>query len=377
MNTTETTAFYALFAPIFLLLVGLEAAVAKWRGRPVLSFANSCGNLSAGLGALFVGMFVGPFVVWLYSWAYERFALIHWAEHSLWCWLVALLLADMTHYWQHRFDHKFAPLWAMHGVHHQGTEVNLTISMRHTWGSDFYSFPYYFALPLLGIPPFEFFACLAIMSVHAMITHSSELRFPSLGIFVTPQSHRLHHARDAAYIDSNYGGMFCIWDKIFGTHVHENPANPPVYGVERGYGTHDGALCQWHQMRDFIQAWLPIKGFLNRLRALGLSPRALADKAALEPWPVPPANSNIPGLSKLYVALQLSIVVAVSIYVLDYRDQFSWTFKIGMTAFMLASLLALGGILDQRLHARRFEILRIVCSILVFSVIFVFHLQGK
>ncbi len=358
----ETTAYYALLTPAYLLLVGLEAFVARRRGRPVLSFANSIGNLGAGLGALFVGLFIGPVLYALYDWAWRSFALFQWPRQSAWPWVAGLFLTDLAHYWQHRVDHRYAPLWAMHGVHHQGVEVNLTLSMRHTWGSDFYSFPFYAALPLLGVPPDVFFLATVLISLHAMVTHSSELRFPSLGILVTPQSHRLHHARNVCYIDRNYGGMFCVWDKLFGTHVRERADEPPVYGIDRGYGTHDGALCQWHQWIDFWGPWRQLRGARARWRAL-LSPpgtvEALAGRAA---WPSPPDSKVLPRGIKVYVALQFTLVTAVAMYVLNWRDQQGLLLKAATALFVLASLLALGGLLDRRRHAWRWEALRLSCG---------------
>lgn len=355
----DTTAYYALITPAYLALVGLEALVARWRGRPVLSFAVGFGNLSAGLGALFVGLFIGPALYALYVWAWKTFALIQWPDNSLWVWVVGLLLADLAHYAQHRVDHHVAPLWALHGVHHQGTEVNLTLSMRHTWGSDFYSFPFYAALPLLGVPPTVFFVSTVIMSVHAMATHSSELRFPSFGVLVTPQSHRLHHAKNACYIDRNYGGLFCIWDKLFGTHVVERADEPPVFGIDRGYSTHDGALCQWHQLRDFWRPWRHLRGWHARLTALVAPPGPLLPA---EPWPTPPASNMIPWRTKLYAAAQFTAATVMAMYVLNWRDQQGWVIKITTTVFVLATLLCLGGLLDRRPRAWRMEAWRVLIA---------------
>ena len=40
-------------------------------------------------------------------------------------------------------------------------------------------------------------------------------------IFITPSNHRVHHAKNPEYIDANYGGVFIIWDRIFGTYIEE------------------------------------------------------------------------------------------------------------------------------------------------------------
>lgn len=49
-------------------------------------------------------------------------------------------------------------------------------------------------------------------------------------IFVTPSLHRVHHASaPSLYIDKNYGEVFSIWDRLFGTFQEEGPH--VVYGT--------------------------------------------------------------------------------------------------------------------------------------------------
>ena len=38
-------------------------------------------------------------------------------------------------------------------------------------------------------------------------------------VFVTPQSHRIHHANNLEYRDRNFGSIFSIWDFAFSTQV--------------------------------------------------------------------------------------------------------------------------------------------------------------
>ena len=50
-------------------------------------------------------------------------------------------------------------------------------------------------------------------------------------IFVTPSNHRVHHAQNKEYIDANYGGVFIVWDRIFGTFIEENTETIIIYGT--------------------------------------------------------------------------------------------------------------------------------------------------
>ena len=42
-------------------------------------------------------------------------------------------------------------------------------------------------------------------------------------IFVTPNMHKFHHHFEAPWTDRNFGNMFSIWDRIFGTMVYDDP----------------------------------------------------------------------------------------------------------------------------------------------------------
>ena len=50
-------------------------------------------------------------------------------------------------------------------------------------------------------------------------------------IFITPSNHRIHHAKNPEYIDANYGGVFILWDRFFGTYIEEKDEIKPVYGA--------------------------------------------------------------------------------------------------------------------------------------------------
>jgi sterol desaturase/sphingolipid hydroxylase (fatty acid hydroxylase superfamily) len=49
--------------------------------------------------------------------------------------------------------------------------------------------------------------------------------------FCSPSNHRVHHAVNERYLDRNYGGIWVVWDRIFGSFVEEDDAEPPVYGT--------------------------------------------------------------------------------------------------------------------------------------------------
>ncbi len=251
----ETTAYYAFGVPIYLGLVVAEWWRARRRGKKTVSFGPAFGNVTAGLGSIVVGLFLGPALLALYAFGEHTLAVVHWEKGSIVPWILAVVLADFGHYWHHRLDHRVAACWSVHGVHHMPEEMNYTVAMRHAWFSDLYSFPFYAPLPLLGVPASHFFVATTFLSFHALITHSEHFDFPSFGILVTPRSHVLHHARNAPYVDTNYGAMFCVWDRLFGTSSRWDPATPPDYGTHRGYETGKISSRQPRRPRALAASW--------------------------------------------------------------------------------------------------------------------------
>lgn len=362
----ETTAYYAFGVPLYVLLVVGEYVIARRRKHATLSFAPSVGNITAGLGSIVVGLFLGPALLLLYAFGESHIALVHWPTGSPVTWVLAFVLADFGHYWHHRLDHRVAACWAVHGVHHMPEEMNFTVAMRHAWFSDLYSFPFYMPLPMLGVPMEQFFIATTALSVHALITHSAEYRFPSLGFLVTPQSHMLHHAKNAPYVDRNFGAMLGIWDRIFGTHVELDPASPPEWGTTRGYATHDGTLAQWVLWRDLLVQLRAAKGVSAKARVLFGRPT----KAGLPPLVPPPAPLAIASRTKLYVAAQLAITMVASLWVFIGRDHHSWTVLAVSALLITWAMSSLCGLLDARPRARFGEGMRLFVTALALSLLF-------
>jgi len=50
-------------------------------------------------------------------------------------------------------------------------------------------------------------------------------------IFNTPSHHRVHHASNPRYLDTNHAGILIIWDRLFGSFVQEDLREPPRYGL--------------------------------------------------------------------------------------------------------------------------------------------------
>lgn len=355
MAQMETTAYYAFGIPLYGAILAIEYVVARRRRMPTLSFAPSYGNITAGLGSIVVGLALGPALIALYNFAFARMAIVHWAPGSWWPWVLALILTDFAHYSHHRLDHRVAACWAIHGVHHHPEEMNFTVAMRHAWFSDLYSWPFYAPLPLLGVPVAHFFVITTVLSMHALATHTNQLSFPSLGFLVTPRSHTLHHAKNPHYLDKNFGAMFCIWDKLFGTHVEMDPNDPPEYGTVRGYVTHDGAAAQWVGWRDLFAVAHRAKNWRDKVAVFFNRPGWTPPGVEAPPIVAPPRSETISWRIKAWVSLHFCVTLGFSLWVFILREDHSLLLLSLSAASILWSVISLGGLLDGRKHALAFE----------------------
>lgn len=257
----DTNGYYALGVPAYLAIIGVEWLLLRRRGLKSYALPESLANMSAGLGEVTLGVFIGPSLVLLYEWAYCHLAVVHaFRAGSLASWVFAFLLADFCYYVYHRASHGVGAFWAIHGVHHQARVMNVTVALRHPWLSDSYSAPFYALCPILGVPTAQFFVAISFISFYAFTVHSRTFRRPGLFVFVTPQTHIVHHAKNPRYIDKNFGAMFTLWDRMFGTHVEVTPDDPPDLGTLSGCDTYDGARAQWIGWRDLFDRARLVRG---------------------------------------------------------------------------------------------------------------------
>jgi hypothetical protein len=260
-----------------------------------------------------------------------------------------------------------AACWAVHGVHHQPVELNFTTAMRHAWFSDLYSFPFYVPLVLAGVPTSHFFVATTLLSFHALITHTEQFDFPGLGVLVTPRSHRLHHARNPRYLDRNFGAMLCVWDRLFGTHAELDADEPAVYGTTHGYETHDGVRSQWVLWRDLLRLARQARTLGDRVRVFLSRPGWVPPGAVDRRPPPPPRSTDLPQATRAYVAIQFAVTVAFALVVLIQRDDHGAAAKVLFAAGILATLATLGGLLDDRPRAWRWEAIRVALVLLALA----------
>jgi sterol desaturase/sphingolipid hydroxylase (fatty acid hydroxylase superfamily) len=162
-------------------------------------------------------------------------------------WMVAALAWDLSFYWQHRAEHAVRFLWAGHVTHHSGERFNYSTGFRQSW-TPWTGFLFYPAWAIVGVRPDLMYIAGGWNLVYQFFIHTEVVRTLPAWIEAwlnTPSHHRVHHARNAAYCDRNFGGALIVWDRLFGTFVPEREA--PVYGINEPVRSVNPLWIQIHE----------------------------------------------------------------------------------------------------------------------------------
>jgi alkylglycerol monooxygenase len=368
----DTNAWYALLAPMFLVIIGIEAAILRARGERGPQLPDTLSNLACGLGQVLFGMFTAATLLALYDWFGARFAVVTWPEASLVPWVLAFPLTDLCYYCFHRASHRVALFWAIHEVHHQSEEMNVSVAMRQTWFSDFTSLLFFWPLPFLGIPRDAFFLAVACLSTYEALQHSRLIR--GIGwwglVFNTPSTHRIHHARDPEYRDHNYASTLVVWDRLFGTFVRETKA--PTYGtVER--------FESWNPLRaqvaPFVALWRRMRRvprWSDRLKLLVLPPEWIAPGETLAPEVLKPRwERPLVGGSALaiYATVQFLAAGFGGLAVIAYAERLGLATSGLLASLAVITTASVAGLFEGRAWALPLELARLgVLAILAIAL---------
>lgn len=246
-----------LFAiPFFLLLLTLEWTAARKlealegdQRDPAGAYARRDAWTSVSMGLVSVATTaVWKFAALLgYAVLYTYVAPWHLPSTQWYTWVIAFVGVDLLFYTYHRMAHRIRLVWATHQAHHSSEYFNFATALRQKWNNSG-EILMWIPLPLLGVPPWIVFACFSLNLIYQFWVHTERIDKmwrPFEFVFNTPSHHRVHHGMDAEYLDRNYGGVFIIWDRLFGTFTPE--AARPHYGLTKPVGTYNIWTLQTHE----------------------------------------------------------------------------------------------------------------------------------
>jgi sterol desaturase/sphingolipid hydroxylase (fatty acid hydroxylase superfamily) len=271
--------------PGFVALLGLEALWARRAAREgaivrgeggretgarVVGYGgrDTAASLAMGVGHLFVALGAKVAVFALMTWLY-RYRVFD-LPRAWWAWVLLLFAEDFCYYWFHRTHHGIRVLWAAHVNHHSSTHYNLSTALRQSWTTPLTGPLFWLPLPLLGFDPAWVFVQQAVSLLYQFWLHTEAVGHlgPLERVLNTPSHHRVHHGSNLEYLDRNHGGIFIIWDKLFGTFEPERAA--VTYGLTKNVGSFHPVRIAFHewadiardvaQARSFGEAWRYVFG---------------------------------------------------------------------------------------------------------------------
>jgi sterol desaturase/sphingolipid hydroxylase (fatty acid hydroxylase superfamily) len=123
---------------------------------------------------------------------------------------------DACNWLAHWADHRLAPLWRLHAVHHTQEEVSVLTSFRAHPLVHIIEF-FLATVPVVALTGFHPLAPVLITAYLCLgtLTHANvPWTFGPLGrVFVSPAYHRLHHSVDCPP-GANLGVVLAIWDVL-------------------------------------------------------------------------------------------------------------------------------------------------------------------
>jgi sterol desaturase/sphingolipid hydroxylase (fatty acid hydroxylase superfamily) len=193
----------------------------------------------------------------------------------------ALLLSDFVRWFHHFVRHKVPLFWQFHAIHHSQREMNFFTCLRvHPFDR--------LAARIVSFIPFAMFlpseiAVPTLVGWHFVLKWHERLYHanirtdfgPLRWIFVTPQSHRIHHSSLPQHQDKNFGVVFSIWDRMFGTQYDGRRDEYPETGVADPHVPEVTSLTPWGLAKSFVaQLIYPFKGAANLMaRSFVRTPR--------------------------------------------------------------------------------------------------------
>ena len=154
---------------------------------------------------------------------------------------IGLLLLDLIGaYTPHWLEHKLKPLWMIHLVHHSDHHVDTTTANRHHPLESFIRFGFtLLGVFLVGtnigiIMLYQSISLISTQFTHANIKLPKKIDLYLSYLFVSPDMHKTHHHYRLPYTDANYGNIFSVWDRAFGTYLPFD-REKLIYGVDVFY----------------------------------------------------------------------------------------------------------------------------------------------
>ena len=226
----------------------------------------------------FVGRFIAIAMVALCIGLFQQYAPFQ--TTMKWYWIVyGYVVWELGHFVYHYLGHKVRMFWCLHSTHHAPEDMNLSVTHAHF----FLEAPYADTIRtticiLLGVHPELLFLIMFIDGTYGAFIHLGEnlLKNGRLGflnkIILTPSHHRVHHAKNPLYMDTNFCNLLNIWDRVFKTYQEEQHDIKIEYGITREMNSGNFMDVYFGEIVALAKDVWRAPGLANKFRYLVMPP---------------------------------------------------------------------------------------------------------
>lgn len=197
-----------------------------------------------------------------------------------WYWFIyGYLVWEFAHFIYHYLGHKVRLFWCVHATHHAPESMNLSVTYAHfILEAPYADFIRTSICILAGVPPAMLFIIMFIDGTWGGFIHVGEnfmkdARLGFLGNFIlTPSHHRVHHAKNPLYMDTNFCNLLNIWDRVFKTYQPEQHDLPIQYGVTRKINAQNFFDVYFGELYYLWKDILAAPGLMNKVLYIFMPP---------------------------------------------------------------------------------------------------------
>ena len=341
VGSFDSSIIITLAVPAFFILIFIELIYGLASGKSNYRLNDTFTSISLGLISRYIPLLGLGIQGAAFAYVAQYYNLKLFSPSSIWVWVFAFFLYDFCYYWMHRLHHEVKVLWATHVVHHHGEEFNLSTALRQTSTGFLWKWIFYLPIFIVGIPPEVFVTVAGVNLVYQFWVHTEHI--PKLGwyeyIFVSPSNHRIHHAQNKHYVDANYGGVFILWDRLFGTYKEELEELKPIYGTAKPLKSWNPFKANLDIFREMLVDSTRTKSFKDKIKVWFSRPNWRPEDVKVK-YPIikndlenfKPYNPEVSSEVKIYGWIQLLFLLVISAVI---------TSTVGAQTYLETSLFAL------------------------------------
>lgn len=371
MNEINLVNVYSWISPLVVSMIVLEIAYNRLKKKDYIPFADAITNLGTGIGNQCMNLLVAAIVIATFGYLYQYRLLT--IPTTIPNFIILLILFDFLFYWYHRHNHTVNILWAAHMSHHTSEEFNTFVAVRASITQRLCSFIYMWPLALLGFKPDAIYAASAVQLLIAFWHHTRFIG--KMGwyevLFNTPSYHRVHHAINQKYLDKNFGEIFIIWDKMFGTFAKEE--EEPIYGALT-------PIKSWNPNKIYVHYWkflwddmIQTKKWSDKIRLwfmpLGWRPedRRNVYRERINEFTFKKFTTDVMKETKIYLTFQSIVLLIIMGITINLNLPLTVTDRFLFSMLIWLGISNWGAILETKKWATVGDLLFIICTPLMLS----------